>query len=157
LKEDVMNEPANYAAARKEIDATLADMFAAWNRGDVRGYAGFWSEDGELVNVLGMHRRGRAEILAELEFLHAGRFRGTQIRSLEYSVRFLGPEIAIVHLPWEMHGDKGQPGHEVPGGIRRGIFTHVICRGAEGWRLTASQNTDVAPIPDFLKMPVKSA
>ena len=152
-----MNEQAGNTTARKEIDATLADMVAAWNRGDVRGYVWFWSEEGELVNVLGMHRSGREEILAELEFLHAGRFRGTQIRDLGHSVRFLSDRIAIVHLPWEMSGDRGQPGHEAPGGIRRGIFTHVICRGPEGWRITASQNTDVVPIPDFLKMPAKTA
>src|SRR5262252_8093244 len=92
--------------ARKEIEETLANMVAAWNRGDVRGYAQFWNEDGELVNVLGMHRRGRQEILAELEFLHAGRFRGSQIRDLGHDVRFLTDSVAIVHLRWEMHGDK---------------------------------------------------
>jgi hypothetical protein len=69
---------------------------------------------------------------------------------LGHSIRFLTPEIAIVHLRWEMRGDPGQPGHEVEGGIRQGIFTPVAVKREEGWRLAASQNTDIKPIPDFL-------
>jgi len=142
---------SNRATDQQEIEAILAAMFAAWNRADLKTYAACWTEDGELVNVLGMHRHGRAEILAELEFLHATRFRGTQIQDLGHNIRFLTPEIAVVHVRWEMRGDAGQPGHEVQGGTRRGIFTHTAQRTQEGWRLVASQNTDVQPIPDFLK------
>ena len=138
------------AQVEQEIHTMLEAMFAAWNRGDVRSYAAFWSEDADLVNVLGMRRQGRSEILAELEFLHAGRFRGTQIRNVESSFRVLVPGVAVVHVRWEMHGDQGQPGHEVREAIRRGVFTHVAVCTPEGWRLAASQNTDIQPIPDFL-------
>jgi len=144
------NDSGRRTTAQQEIEAALGAMFAAWNRGDLEAYVGFWSQDGELVNVMGMHRRGRAEILAELEFLHATRFRGTQIRDLGHSIRCLAPEIAVVHVRWEMRGDLGQPGHEVAGGVRRGIFTHTVRRTDEGWRLASSQNTDIQPIPDFL-------
>jgi len=142
---------SNRATDQQEIEAILAAMFAAWNRADLKTYAGFWREDAEFVNVLGMERHGRAEILAELEFLHANRFRGTKIQDLGHDVRFLTPDVAVVHMRWEMSGDAGQPGHEVSGGTRRGIFTHTAMRTGEGWRLVASQNTDVQRIPDFLK------
>lgn len=137
--------------AEQEIETLLAAMFAAWNRGDVPAYTAFWSPDADLVNVLGMHRRGRGQILAELEFLHSGRFRGTQIHELGHTIRFLTPEIAVVQVRWEMHGDPGQTGHPVENGTRRGIFTHTMRRAPEGWRLAASQNTDVVPVPDFLE------
>ena len=94
---------------------------------------------------------GGAEILAELEFLHAGRFQASQIRDLGHKRAF--PERRHRHCPFDL-GDEWRSwtsGHEAPGGILRGIFTHVICRSAEGWRLAASQNTDLAPIPDFLE------
>jgi uncharacterized protein (TIGR02246 family) len=130
------------------IETTLREMFAAWNSGDVKAYASFWSHDGELVNVLGMHRQGRAEILAELELLHATIFRGSQIRDAGHSIRFLAPEIAIVNVRWEMEGHAAGPEQRE---VRRGVFTHTIMRSDEGWRLVASQNTEIQPVPDFLK------
>lgn len=139
------------AQVKHEMALTLEAMFAAWNRGDIPSYTGFWSEDADLVNVLGMRRQGRGEILAELEFLHAGRFRGTRIRNLGSTVRVIAPDVVVVHVRWEMHGDQGQPGQEVHDGVRRGIFTHVAVRTPDGWRLAASQNTDIQPIPDFLR------
>lgn len=145
-----MDSSSHPSTDLEQIEALVAAMFATWNRGDLEAYANSWTEDGELVNVLGMHRHGRAEILAELEFLHATRFRGTQIFDLGHDVRFLTPEVAVVHVRWEMRGDAGQPGHEVHEGVRRGILTHIAQRTPEGWRLVASQNTDVQPIPDFL-------
>jgi uncharacterized protein (TIGR02246 family) len=146
-----MESSTSSSTAQQQIEAMLSVMFAAWNRGDVPGYAAFWEQDADLVNVLGMWRQGRSEILAELDFLHSNRFRGTQIRDLGHTIRFLTPEVAVVHVRWEMRGDLGQAGHEAQGGIRRGIFTHTARRADQGWRIAASQNTDISPIPDFLK------
>ncbi len=77
--------------------------------------------------------------------------KNTQIKMQSQTVRFLTPDIAVAHLTWEMTGDPGMPGHPVPGGNRGGIFTHVIQITKDGWRFVASQNTDILPIPDFLK------
>lgn len=141
-------EPTASAA----LDALLSAMFAAWNRGDLHAYAGFWEEDGTLVNVVGILRQGRAEILDELNFLHAGPFRGTQITDLGHSVRFLAPDVAVIRVPWEMRGVAIEPRYGIKESTRRGIFTHTALRTQDGWRLVASQNTEIQPIHD----PVKS-
>ena len=150
-----MDSSRTLSADQQQIESLLAAMIADWNRGDAQAYADYWSQDGELINVLGMHRQGRAEILAELKFLHATRFRGTQLQDLGHSIRFLPPDVAVVHVRWEMRGDAGQPGHEVREGVRRGIMTHIVQRTGEGWQLVSSQNTDIQPIPDFLKQAQK--
>lgn len=132
----------------QEVAKMLDAMFAAWNRSDLETYTGFWSEDADLVNVLGVWRKGRAEILAELEFLHAGRFRGTQIRKLDHTVRFLASEIAVVRVQWDMRWPAEGSDKNLRNATRHGLFIHVVVRTSGGWRLVASQNTEIQVIPD---------
>ena len=138
------------SAALKEIDGVIASSAELWNRHDAAGYASLWLEDASFVNVVGMHRDGRRELLAEVEYLHADRFKNTSIAILRRAARFLSPGVATVNVWWEMRGDPGFPGHPVENGIRRGIFTHAMVRTPQGWRFAASQNTDCLPIPDPL-------
>ena len=133
---------------RVEIDAMLASLIDCWNRHDVPAYISFWREDCDFVNVIGTHHHGRDKLQAELEWLHDGRFRNTQLRNIGHSIRFLSPDLAIIHMRWHMDGDPGMPGHPSDDGIRRGIFTHVAQKNARGrWRFVASQNTDVVSLP----------
>jgi len=147
--------------AVREIQAVFEAMAERWNRHDTRAYTSLWKEDCDFVNVLGMHRGSRAELKAELDYLHAGRFKNSQIRLERSKIRFLTPDLALAHLWWEMSGDPGQPEYPTNGRNRHGVFTHVLERTTQGWRLVASQNTDVLPIPDPIRaseaMPVGSA
>lgn len=138
----------NASEINRELGEVLAEMTARWNRHDTKGYVAFWSEDCSFVNVVGMHRNGRRELLAEIDYLHAGRFRNSQIRIERYTVRPLSPDLAVVNAWWRMTGDPGMPGYPTQDGARRGVFTHVVRRTPEGWRFLASQNTDVLPLPD---------
>ncbi|MBZ5575539.1 MAG: SgcJ/EcaC family oxidoreductase [Acidobacteriia bacterium] len=139
-------------SAVEEIEAAIRAMAEAWNRHDTKAYVAAWAEDCSFVNVLGMHRKGRVELLAEIDWLHAGRFKNTQIHIERHSVRFLTPDVAVAVMWWHMTGDPGMPGHPTQNGERHGVFTHVIQRRPEGWRFVASQNTDKPPIPDPLQL-----
>ncbi len=143
----------NHNQAIQEIDEVIALLPVYWNRHDLQAYCGLWKEDADFVNVLGMHRAGRGELLRELEYLHAGRFRDTEISLERRQVRLLTPDVAVVHMWWVMRGDPGMPEIGVRGGERHGVFTHVLERTPEGWRFVASQNTDVLPVPDPLQAP----
>lgn len=103
------------------------------------------------MNVAGMHRQGRAALQAELDYLHADRFKKTRVEMQRLTLRFLTPELAIATVKWQMSGDPGIPGFATRDGRRQGIFTHVIQQMPEGWRFVASQNTDTLPIPDPLQ------
>ena len=137
--------------AIREIEATVEQMAERWNGHDTRSYVDLWVEDCTFVNVVGMLRRGRRELLAEVDFLHNDRFRNTQIRIERKTIRLLTPELAVANVWWHMTGDSGMPGHPNPGGQRQGVFTHVVQCTAAGWRFVASQNTDRLPIPDPLE------
>ena len=141
----------NDQTATHEIEAVFARLVELWNRHDVKQYAAMWADDSDFFNVLGMNLHGRQELLSELEYLHAGRFNKTQIRTEHHTVKLLTPELALAHLWWEMNGDPGMPGHPSENGRRHGIFTHVMRLTPQGWRFIASQNTDVLPIADPLR------
>jgi len=97
--------------AHAEIDAMLASLIDCWNRHDIPAYTSFWLEDCDFVNVIGTHHHGRDKLQAELEWLHGGRFKNTQIRDSGHSIRFQSPDLAIIHMRWHMDGDPGMPGH----------------------------------------------
>src|SRR5579864_3294804 len=137
--------------AIQEIEALFNEMEKQWNRHDIQAYAELWTEDADFVNVLGMHRGSRQELQAELDFLHAGRFKNTQVRLEQRKIRLLTPEVAVAHVWWEMNGDPGMPGFPTRDGKRNGVFTHVLQQTPQGWRFVASQNTDTLPIPDPLR------
>ena len=134
----------------REIEAVFQVMQDLWNRHDTRNYAALWKEDSDFVNVVGMHRGSRQELLAELDWLHSGRFRNTQIRIERSRVRMLTSDLALAHVWWQMTGDPGMAEFPTRDGERQGIFTHVLQRTTEGWRFLASQNTDRLAIPDPL-------
>jgi uncharacterized protein (TIGR02246 family) len=141
----------NTSNALHAIEAVFARMAELWNQHDTRAYAALWTEDADFVNVVGMHRHGRKELLAELDYLHTDRFKNTHIRIECHTVQFLTPELALAHVWWEMNGDPGIPGFPTENGRRRGVFTHVLRLTPEGWRFIASQNTDTLPIPDPIR------
>ena len=139
------------AQAIREIEATVEQMAERWNRHDTRSYVDLWLEDCTFVNVVGMCRQSRRELLAELNYLHNDRFRNTQIRIERQTIRLLAPDLAVATVWWQMTGDPGMPGHPTPNGERQGVLTHVVRRTLPGWRFVASQNTDRLPIPDPLE------
>src|SRR3954471_18707466 len=114
---------------QQDVEQILTALQDCWNRHDVAAYTSYWTEDCDFVNVVGMHRRGRAELRAELEFLHAGRFRDTQMQITRHQLRPISPDCTIAQVWWEITGDAGMPGVPQPvDGKRRGIFTHVAIK-----------------------------
>ncbi len=133
------------AAWTRTVEDTLAAFEDTWNRHDVDGMTALFTLDADFVNVLGMRLKGRAEIEAVHAELHRDRFAHTHVKPLLTSVNYLGPDVAIAHVRWEMTGDPGAG----PGGIRRGTMTHVLVRKNGEWLFRATQNTDIVRLPEM--------
>lgn len=138
-----------------QIDAAISALVETWNQHDMAGYMKQFTKDADFVNVIGVRLRGYAEIESTHIKIHETIFRNSHIRSTGHAVRFLNDTTAVVHLTWEMHGGQGVEGWKVPE-VRQGIFTLVMVRDNDAWRITAAQNTDAvnvsmaqldAPIP----------
>src|ERR1700709_844585 len=87
------------AAAAPGDEAAIRDLqnqqASAWNRHDAAAYARLFTEDGDVVNVLGWWWRGRVAIESKLSSAFAFAFHESQMTITATSVRFLSPTIAI--------------------------------------------------------------
>ena len=110
----------------------------AWGRHDADGMVGSLTDDAQFVTVNGARTKTRADYLNLMQRLHGadGPFRVSTRETPEMYVRFLTPEIAMMHSRFHIHGDIDEP-------VRVGIGTRVVHKIDGRWRTVAVQNTDV--------------
>lgn len=72
----------------------------AWNRHDAKAYAALFTEDGDLVNVVGWWWKGRPQIEQKLTDAYVFVFRESTLTVNEVQVKFLTPDVAVAHVHW---------------------------------------------------------
>jgi len=118
----------------------------AWNRHDAPAYAALFTEDGDVVNIVGWWWKGRAEIERKLTAAFAFVFRESTMSITDVSTRFLSPDIAVTHVRWTMIGAKTPPGLPEP---REGIQLQILKKSGGKWLIASFQNTISIPERPF--------
>jgi uncharacterized protein (TIGR02246 family) len=146
------------SAAQGEDEAAIRDLQSrqadAWNAHDAAAYARLFSDDGDVVNVLGWWWRGRAQIESKLGGAFAFVFRDSRLAITDTTVRFLTPTIAIAHVRWTMTGAHTPPGMPEP---REGIEIQTLRKTAGHWLIESFQNTNAIPERPFPSGPPGAA
>ena len=132
-------------AAIRELQRRQAD---AWNRHDATGYANLFTEDGEVVNVVGWWWKGRSQIESRLTDAFAFVFRDSRMAIADVQTRHLAPTLAIAHVEWTMSGAKTPPGIPEP---RHGTQLQVLKKIGGKWLIYSFQNTNSVPEQPFPK------
>jgi uncharacterized protein (TIGR02246 family) len=118
---------------------------AAWNAHDPEGLSESLADDAQFVTVNGAwttSREGFRDLMARLHG-PAGPFRSSTRRSPEMQVRFLAPDIALLHTRFWI---KGEAMHDaLSQEDRESVGLRVLRRIGGRWRIVATQNTDVRP------------
>jgi uncharacterized protein (TIGR02246 family) len=135
-------------AAIRELQSRQA---AAWNSHDAVAYANLFSEDGDVVNVLGWWWRGRAEIQGKLSEAFSWVFRDSKLTIGDVHTRLIDPSTAIVHVRWTLDGAKVPPGAPTP--PREGIQLQLLRKSGDQWLIESFQNTNSIPENPFPKAP----
>lgn len=143
-----MNDMQDAAADEAAIRDLLAHQITSWNAGGSDAYARTYTPDGDCVNFLGTHYRGRNAIAASAEVPRPGSLlkKLTRHAQLEFQVnhiRFVTSDVAIIHAT----GGLARPGRS-PSRRNRRTNTSVAIRTADGWLLAASQNTTQRPFTE---------
>ncbi len=103
LVQPLVAESALHAQNKTE-EATVRNVpqafAAAWAKHDGHQLAKIMSEDVDFVNVGGDWLNGRADFELYHSRLLSGRFRESMITPLEIAVRFLRPNLAMLHWSW---------------------------------------------------------
>jgi uncharacterized protein (TIGR02246 family) len=141
--------PADAAAqARKHskdeaaIRRFLLERVEAFNRHE-GPQAAVYTPDADFVNVYGMWRRGPAEIEGRQKERMGTVLRDAKITLIDLRIRFIRPDIAVVHQKHEMSGMLDSEGKTMPPHQELGIRVMVKERGK--WLTTAFHNTIVRP------------
>jgi len=137
---------ADRARDESEIRQLQSRQQDAWNLHDAKAYAALFSEDGDVVNVVGWWWKGRREIERQLQAAFAVVFRDSRLTIVDVEVRFLARDVAIAHVRWTMEGARTPPSIPEP---REGIQIQVLQKRNAAWRIVAFQNTNSLPQVPF--------
>src|SRR5216684_4642468 len=118
---------ADEEAARK-----LPQAFReAWAKHDGHELAKIMADDVDFVTVATTYLHGRSDFETFHVRLLSGRFKEAMIAPLQTTVRFLRPDIAVVHWSWRIEGDKNPDGS--PRQPRYGMMTMVAEKRGGAW------------------------
>jgi uncharacterized protein (TIGR02246 family) len=130
----------------EELIRDLEHRFnAAWNAHDPDAIAESLTDDAQFITVNGAwttSREGFRDLMARLHGA-TGPFRASTRRSPEMAVRFLTPDIAILHTRFWIDGEVLHDAISQPS--RESVGTRVVRKIDGRWRVVATQNTDVRP------------
>src|SRR6266478_9017230 len=129
----------------------------AWAKHDGHELAKIMADDVDFVTVATTYLHGRADFEKFHARLLSGRFKESTLVPLQTTVRFLRPEMAVVHWSWKIEGDKNFDG------VRRrepryGMMTMVAEKRNGNWLVVVAQNTNamlgIPPELQDIKTPI---
>jgi uncharacterized protein (TIGR02246 family) len=130
------------------VDSTSADeaamresvkqMETGWNKKSGALFAKPFAEDADYVVINGMYIKGRAVIESQHQRIFDTIFKDTTLSLTVKQIRFLRPDVAVVHVSGQRVGPARENNQEA-------IITLVMTKSKDGWLIAAFQNTAVAP------------
>jgi len=125
---------ADEAALRESVK----QMESGWNTKSGARFAKPFAEDADYVVINGMYLKGRAAIESAHQRIFDTIYKDTQITLVVKQIRFLRPDVAVVHV----EGHRTGPTNELNQGA---MLTLMMTKEKQGWVIAAFQNTAVAP------------
>jgi len=125
----------------REVRNVLADYAESWNKHDMQAFARVFTDEVDYVNIAGRHWKGVQENVAEHSTLFQSRLKGVVQTPTSIQVRFIRPDVALIHTTWDATGWTRPSGESVP--VLREITTMVMVKNGGKWLITAFQNTEV--------------
>ena len=118
----------------------LAEYTVSWNRHDTAAVGRLFTENGDYVNVAGVHWKGVQEIVQRQAELFQNRLKTAVRRLTGAEVRFSTPDVALVHATWDVTGWSRPTGEAVP--VLKEITTMTMVKTDGKWLITAFQDTE---------------
>jgi uncharacterized protein (TIGR02246 family) len=142
---------ANRRADEAAVRSLYQELMDGWNRGSGEAFAAAFAHDGDLVAFDGTHFKGREEIAPFHQQLFDKWLKGTRLVGRVEEVRFLGPDVAVMHAV----GSTVMRGKSEPSPERDSIQTLVATRERERRmahrRLPEHAGASYGPKPDSVR------
>jgi uncharacterized protein (TIGR02246 family) len=121
------------------VSEIVADLERAWNTADGAAFARSFAEDADFVNIRGDHLRGRDVIGKGHQGIFDTIYKGSVVRYRVADVRMIAAGVLLAHVKATLKAPTGPLAGE-----HDSLFTLVLVRGGDDWRITAFHNTLVA-------------
>ncbi len=118
---------------------------AAWDRHDPDTMAESLADEAQFITVNGAWtttRQGFRDLMARLHGA-TGPFRSSTRKTPDIQVRFLAPDIAMMHSRFYISGEVMED--TLSQAVRESVGIRVLRKIDGRWRIVATQNTDVRP------------
>jgi uncharacterized protein (TIGR02246 family) len=133
---------ATTAADEEAIRALMQQLVQGWNTGSGDGFAAPFAEDADFVAFDGSRFKGCQEIAQVHQELFDTFLQGTRIRGEVTSVRFLRPDVAVMHAI----GGTVLPGHTDASPGRDSMQIGIVTKHEGAWRIDVFQNARMPTI-----------
>jgi uncharacterized protein (TIGR02246 family) len=126
-----------HTASRQELDVikVLLAQEAAWNRGDLNGFAGAYKDAPDTLFITKQVSRGYAGLIEEYRRDYPSRGSMGTLAFSELEVRSLDDNYAVAIGKY--HLDRGKK----DGGSADGMFTQVFEKTDKGWKIIIDHTT----------------
>jgi len=127
--------------SKKAIETQIDAFIKSWNKHDFSDMKNYIAGDCDFVNITGMHWKGREDIQYACQTYHNQFFKNTSMEKRSVTIRFLKPDIAIVHLLWHIGAFTPPDGKKW--GDNDDLATLVFVKRNGTWLVTAFENVQV--------------
>jgi uncharacterized protein (TIGR02246 family) len=136
--------PPHAATSRGSADQAAIRSIAqacvnGWNKGSGAGFAAPFAEDADYVVVNGMRLKGRRQIALAHQRIFDTFYRGTKLWMKVDTVRFLKPNVALMHSVSRVL----KPGESGASPKANAIQVFVVTKKGGTWRIDAFHNTPI--------------
>jgi len=129
------------SADEKAVRATVDALVNSWNAHDYSDMSTYTTPDADWVNIVGMWWKGRDAVQKAHQAYHESIFKASPLSTASVRVRFVTPEVAIVHHITNMAAFTTPGGRQMPGA--QNLATLVLVKQRGKWLLTAGQNVPI--------------
>lgn len=121
----------------------ILQMTEGFNKHDAKAATQMYAADADFVNVRGDKYTGATEIQQKLAAILSTRAKQATLKTLNVTVRFVNPDLAIAHVTNELSGLVDSAGLNLP--AHQELSIRVFIKENDLWRVTAFHNTMIRP------------
>jgi uncharacterized protein (TIGR02246 family) len=112
-----------------------------WNKHNMDSLSTMLTEDVDFVNLAGVWLKGKTASIKLLRLVHQTTFKSSVWTTDSIKIRYVKPDLAILHIGWGLSGDVDPDGtNRKP---KHGIFTWVVIKEKEQWKLLEMDNVNI--------------
>ena len=132
--------PQNSSTDEATLRQIVQQLQDGWNAHDGKAFAAPFATDADYVVVNGMKIKGREEIEKGHTQIFTTFYKDSHNVGTVKSVRFLRPDVAVVHVEWNLEWSMG-------GEKKKNTAMNTIIMTKDGgkWSIAAFHNTPVQP------------